>query len=158
VPTDYRIGAEDVLGILFWREMEMSGDVTVRPDGIITIPLLGDVRAIGLTTDQLRDALQKDASKILTAANVTVVVRQINSRKIFVTGQVGQSGAYPLVGPRTVVQAIALAGGLSEYAKSEEIQILRGSATYRFNYKEVMRGKNLAQNIQLLPGDTVMVP
>jgi polysaccharide biosynthesis/export protein len=158
VPTDYRIGTEDVLGILFWREMEMSGDVTVRPDGIITLPLLGDVRAVGLSTDQLKDVLQKNAAKFLTDANVTVVVRQINSRKVFVTGQVGTSGAYPLVGPRTVLQAISMAGGLSEYAKAEEILIIRGSMTFRFNYKEVLRGKKLEQNIQLQPGDQILVP
>ena len=158
MPGDYRIGAEDVLGVLFWREMEMSGDVTVRPDGMITLPLLGDVRAVGLTTDQLRDVLQKNAAKILTDANVTVVVRQINSRKVFVMGQVGQSGAYPLIGPRTVLQAIALAGGLNEYAKSDEIQILRGSTIFKFNYKDVLRGRKLEQNIQLQPGDQVLVP
>jgi polysaccharide biosynthesis/export protein len=157
-PSDYRIGTEDVLGILFWREMEMSGDVTVRPDGMITLPLLGDVRAVGLTTDQLKDILQKSAAKILTDANVTVVVRQINSRKVYVTGQVGMSGAYPLVGPRTVVQAIAMAGGLTEYAKGEEILIVRGSMTFKFNYKEVLRGRRLEQNIQLQPGDQVLVP
>ena len=157
-PTDYRIGTEDVLGILFWREMEMSGDVTVRPDGMITLPLLGDVRAVGLTTDQLKDILQKSAAKILTDANVTVVVRQINSRKVYVTGQVGMSGAYPLIGPRTVVQAIAMAGGLTEYAKGEEILIVRGSMTFKFNYKEVLRGRRLEQNIQLQPGDQVLVP
>ncbi len=144
--------------MLFWREMEMSGDVTVRPDGIITLPLLGDVRAVGLTTDQLKDVLQKNASKFLTDANVTVVVRQINSRKVFVTGQVGQSGAYPLIGRRTVLQAIALAGGLTEYAKSEDIQIIRGSTTFKFNYKEVQRGRSLEQNIQLQPDDTILVP
>ena len=158
VPSDYRIGTEDVLGILFWREMEMSGDVTVRPDGMITLPLLGDVRAVGLSTDQLRDILQKNASKILTDANVTVVVRQINSRKVYVTGQVGMSGAYPLVGPRTVLQAIAMAGGLTEYAKGEEILIVRGSMTFKFNYKEVLHGRKLEQNIQLQPGDQVLVP
>jgi polysaccharide biosynthesis/export protein len=158
VPTDYRIGTEDVLGILFWREMEMTGDVTVRPDGMITLPLLGDVRAVGLTTDQLKDVLQKNASKFLTDANVTVVVRQINSRKVYVTGQVGMSGAYPLVGPRNVVQAIAMAGGLTEYAKAEDILIVRGSMTFKFNYKEVLRGRRLEQNIQLQPGDQVLVP
>jgi polysaccharide biosynthesis/export protein len=158
VPGDFRIGAEDVLGVLFWREMEMSGDVTVRPDGMITLPLLGDVRAVGMTTDQLRDVLQKNATKFLTDANVTVVVRQINSRKVYVQGQVGMSGAYPLIGPRNVLQAIAMAGGLSEYAKGDKIQIIRGNTMFRFNYKEVLDGKKLEQNIQLQPGDTVLVP
>jgi polysaccharide biosynthesis/export protein len=158
VPSDYRIGTEDVLGVLFWREMEMSGDVTVRPDGMITLPLLGDVRAVGLTTDQLKDFLQKSGAKFLTDPNVTVVVRQINSRKVFVTGQVAQSGAYPLIGPRTVLQAIAMAGGLSEYAKTEEILIVRGTTTFKFNYKDVLRGRRLEQNIQLQPGDQILVP
>jgi polysaccharide export outer membrane protein len=158
VPNDYRIGTEDVIGVLFWREMEMSGDVSVRPDGMITLPLIGDVRAVGLTTDQLKDVLQKNAAKFLTDANVTVVVRQINSRKVYVTGQVAQSGAYPLIGPRTVLQAIAMAGGVSEYAKTEDILIIRGSQTFRFNYKDVLRGRRLEQNIQLQPGDQILVP
>lgn len=162
VPSDYVIGAEDVLGVLFWREADMSGDVAVRPDGMITLPLVGDVKAAGLTPIALRETIQEAAAKYLADPNVTVVVRQLNSRKVFITGQVGTPGAFPLTGPRTVMQLIALAGGLTEYADGEHITIMRQEAgktrSFRFNYKDVSKGKKLEQNIQLLPGDTVVVP
>jgi polysaccharide export outer membrane protein len=162
VPADYVIGPEDVLGVVFWRDQEMSGDVTVRPDGMVTLPLIGDVQAAGLKPEALKDQIQTAAAKFLNDANVTVVVRQINSRKVFITGQVATPGAYPLTGPRTVMQLIALAGGLNEYADSKNISIMRveqgRTRSFRFNYKDVAKGKNLQQNIQLLPGDTVVVP
>jgi polysaccharide biosynthesis/export protein len=162
VPTDYVIGPEDVLGVQFWREPDLSGDVTVRPDGKITLALIGDVVATGLTPEALRDLLQKAGSRFLSDANVTVVVRQINSRKVFITGQVAMPGAFSLGGPRNVLQLIALAGGLAEYAEGDKITIIRTDRTHtttlKFNYKDVSKGKNLEQNIQLQPGDTVVVP
>lgn len=163
VPTDYIIGPEDVIGVVFWREAEMSGDVTVRPDGMITLPLLGDIRAAGLKPEALSAQVQQAAGKFLTDANTTVVVRQINSRKVFITGEVRTPGAYPLTAPRTVLQMIAMAGGVSEYADAENIAIVRTEAngtskTMKFNYKDVSRGKKLEQNILLMPGDTITVP
>ena len=162
VGADFVIGPEDVLGVLFWRETDMSGDVAVRPDGRITLPLLGDVTAAGLTPDTLRGQIQTAAAKYLADANVTVVVRQINSRKVFITGEVNAPGAYPLVAPRTVMQLIALAGGITEFANAENITIVREesgrSRSFKFNYKEVSKRKKLEQNIQLQPGDTVVVP
>jgi polysaccharide export outer membrane protein len=162
VPADYVIGPEDVLGVVFWREADISGDVTVRPDGVITLPLIGEMKASGMKSDALRDAIQTAAGKYLTEPNVSVIVRQLNSRKVFITGQVATSGAHALTGPRTVMQLIALAGGLAEYAKSDEISIMRTengrTRSFKFNYKEVSRGKKLEQNIQLQPGDTVVVP
>jgi polysaccharide biosynthesis/export protein len=162
VPDDYVIGPEDVLGVLFWREPELSGDVTVRPDGKITLSLIGDVVATGLKPEALRDQLQKAGSRFLADANVTVVVRQINSRKVFITGMVGMPGAFPLGAPRNVLQLIALAGGLLEFAEGDKITIIRSdhgrTVTLKFNYDDVSKGKNLAQNVQLQPGDTVVVP
>jgi polysaccharide biosynthesis/export protein len=162
VSNEYLIGPEDVLGVLFWREQDMSGDVTVRPDGIITVPLVGEIKAAGMRPDALREQIQTAASKYLTDANVAIVVRQINSRKVFITGMVQNPGAYPLTGPRTVMQLISLAGGLVEYAEAENVTIMRqeGSKTrsFKFNYKDVAKGKKLEQNIALLPGDTVVVP
>ena len=162
VPNDFVLGAEDVIGVLFWREPDISGDVTVRPDGIITVPLLGEIKAAGMRPDTLREQIQTAASKFLTDANVAIVVRQINSRKVFITGMVGTPGAYPLTGPRTVMQLIALAGGLAEYADAENITIMRQdqqkTQSFKFNYKDVSKGKKLEQNIALLPGDTVVVP
>ena len=162
VPAEYVIGPEDVLGVVFWRDNEMSGDVVVRPDGMITLPLLGDIRAVGLKPDALAAEIKKAALKLLEDPTVSVVVRQINSRKVFITGQVTTPGAHPLTGPRTVMQLIALAGGLTEFADKKNITIVRteGGQTksFKLNYNDVARGKKLEQNILLKPGDTVIVP
>jgi polysaccharide export outer membrane protein len=162
VPADYVVGPEDVLGINFWKDTEMTGDVTVRPDGKITIPLLGDIEASGLSPTQLSDRILAVAKKQIQDPTITVVVRTINSRKVYITGQVANPGAFPLTGPRTVMQLIALAGGLTEYADKKNITITRMEqgkpASLKFNYNDVAKGKNLAQNIVLKPGDTVVVP
>ena len=139
--------------MLYWREKELSGEVTVRPDGKISLPLLNDVTAAGLTPSQLRDRLTESSRKFVEDPNVTVVVRQMNSRKVFITGEVVKPGFYPLTGPATVLQLIAIAGGLKEYANAENISILRmeegKSLSFRFNYRDVAARRNLAQNIQL---------
>lgn len=162
LPPEYVIGPEDVLGVVFWREPDLSGDVTVRPDGRITIPVIGEIQAAGRKPDILQDEIAKAAGKYITSVNVVVIVRTINSRKVFVTGRVTTPGAYPLVQPLSVMQAIALAGGLTEFADPKGITILRNehgkSRTVQFNYQDVARGKSLEQNILLLPGDTVVVP
>ncbi len=162
LPADYVIGPEDVLGVVFWRDQDMTGDVTVRPDGMVTLPLLGDIPAAGLTPEALREQIQKAAGKYVQEPNVTIVVRQINSRKVFITGEVKTPGAYPLTGPRTVMQLIALAGGLNEYADAKSITVTRSEQgrqrSFKFNYKDVAHGKGLEQNILLKPGDTVVVP
>jgi general secretion pathway protein A len=162
LPTDYVIGPEDVLGVVFWRDADMTGDVTVRPDGMITLPLIGDLRAVGLKPESLRAAITDAAGKYLEDINVTVVIRQINSRKAFITGEVRNPNGYPLAGTRTVMQLIAIAGGLTEYADGKNITIMRTengqTRTFKFNYKDVSKGKNIAQNIELAPGDTVVVP
>jgi polysaccharide export outer membrane protein len=162
VPSGYVIGAEDVLSIVFWRDKEMSADVVVRPDGKISLPLLNDVVAAGYTPEDLRAQLVKAASKFLEDPNATVVVKEINSRKVFVTGQVGKPGTYPLVGEMNVLQMIANVGGLLEYADEKNIVVVRNEQgqerRFKFNYKDVVRGKNVAQNIPLKPGDTIIVP
>jgi polysaccharide biosynthesis/export protein len=161
-PSDYVIGVGDVLGVLFWREAELSGDVTVRPDGRISLPVIGEIQAAGLHPEALKEQILSAATKYVTDATVTVVIRTINSRKIFVTGRVTTPGAHDLVVPLTVMQAIALAGGLTEYADAKNITILRTEdgkpQSLRFNYKDAARGRNLEQNIQLRPGDTIVVP
>lgn len=161
-PPGYTIGPEDVIGVLFWREPEMTGDHTVRPDGRITLPLIGDLPAAGMTPEALRSQIQTAAEKFLTDANVSVVVRQLNSRKVFITGEVNTPGSYPLTGPRSVLQLIALAGGLTDFADSKNISIMRDERgqvrSFKFNYNDVSKGRKLEQNIQLLPGDTVVVP
>ena len=162
LPPGYVIGPEDVLTVLFWRDKEMSTDVAVRPDGMISLLLLNEVKAAGLTPDELRETITKAASKYIEDPTVSVVVKQINSRKVYVTGMVGKQGALPLGGPTTVLQMLSLAGGVQEFADSKNILILREEngkqIVFKFNYKDVRRGKNLAQNIELKPGDTIIVP
>jgi polysaccharide biosynthesis/export protein len=162
IPPDYVIGPEDVLSIAFWRDKELSADVVVRPDGKISLPLLKDVQAAGYTPDQLTVALVKAASKYIAQPNATVIVKEVNSRKVFIIGQVLRPGAFPLTGDMTVLQLIALAGDVQEWAKSKSVVIVRreeeGERRFKFNYKEVMEGKKVEQNILLKPGDTVIVP
>lgn len=161
-PADYVIGPDDVLTVLFWRDKDMSGDVAVRPDGKITLPLINELHAAGLTPDQLRVRVTEAALKFVEEPTVSVVVKTINSRKVFITGMVGKPGPYPLSGPTTVMQLIAMAGGLHEYADSKNISIVRvvngRQTSLRFNYKEVSKRKKLHQNIELMPGDTIIVP
>lgn len=162
LPAGYVIGPDDVLTVLFWRDQEMSGDFAVRPDGMISLLLLNDVRAAGLTPEALRDEVTKAASKYIDDPTVTIVVKEINSRKVFVTGMVGKPGPYPLTGPTTVMQLLSMAGGVHEFAKAKNIRILRWEngreLALRFNYHDVTKGKNLRQNVELKPGDTIIVP
>ena len=162
LPPDYVIGPDDVLGIVYWKDKDMTTDAHVRPDGRIALPLLNDVLAAGLTPDQLREKLTEESRKYMEDPSITVLVREINSRKAFITGEVYKPGPYPLVTPTSVVQLIALAGGLKEYANGKSIIIMRTEngkpISLKFNYKEVIAGKNLKQNIDLKPGDTVVVP
>jgi polysaccharide export outer membrane protein len=162
VPPGYIIGTDDVLSIVYWKDKEMTTEAQVRPDGRIALPLINEVVAAGLTPEQLREKLEEESKKYMEDASITVVVRQINSRKAFITGEVNRPGTYSLTSPMTVMQLIAMAGGLREYADAKKIVIMRtenGKPTsLRFNYKDVIDGKNLEQNIQLKPGDTVVVP
>ena len=161
-PPDYVIGPDDVLTVVFWRDKDMSGDVTVRPDGKITVPLVNEVAAAGLTPEQLRAQLTELAAKLIEEPSITVIVKAINSRTVFVMGQVGKPGPYKLSDRTTVLQMLATAGGVLEYAKAKDIRVLRTEngkqLSFKFNYKDVSEGKNLKQNIELKPGDTLIVP
>lgn len=162
VPPAYVIGPGDVLGVVFWRQPELSGDVAVRPDGKISLPLINEVEAAGLTPEALRLKVTDAAKKFVTDPTATVVVRQINSRRVFITGMVAKPGPYPLFQSTTVLQLIATAGGVLEFADASNIVIVRDEndrqMSFEFNYKDVARRKNLWQNIELKPGDTVIVP
>jgi len=161
-PPGYVIGPDDVLGVVFRYDRDMTSDVTVRPDGMISLPMLNDIQAAGLTPEELRDRITERAKKYIEDPAVTVIIRTINSRKVFITGEVTRPGPYPLTAPTTVIQLIALAGGLTEFANKGKITIMRMEngrpMSYPFNYKDVMNRKNLKQNIELRPGDTVIVP
>jgi len=161
-PDDYVIGPDDTLSVVFWRDKDMSADVEVRPDGKISPPVINEVVAAGLTAEQLRARITEAASKFVTDPTVSVVVKGINSRKVFITGMVAKPGDYSIPGRTTVLQLIAMAGGLHEFADAKNISINRfengHQVSLRFNYKDVSKGKNLRQNIELKPGDTVIVP
>jgi polysaccharide biosynthesis/export protein len=163
VPGDYVIGAEDVLGIVFWREQDkaLTTDVVVRPDGMISVPMLNDIPAAGLTPEALAKVVEQAASKYIRDSAATVIVRAINSRKVYVIGEVNKPGPVALGGQMNVLQVIAEAGGFLETAKKNDVIIVRQvkgtEQRFKFNYKEVVNGKKLEQNIRLLPGDTVLV-
>ena len=163
LPTNYVIGVEDLLGVVFWREQDkaLSTDVVVRPDGKISVPMLNDIPAAGLTPEQLAASIQQAAAKYIRDAAATVIVREIRSRKVYVIGEVTMPGTVQLGNEMNVLQVIAEAGGFLEHANKTDIVIVRKEngteRRLKFNYKDVVRGKNLEQNIRLLPGDTVIV-
>ena len=160
-PT-YIIGQDDVLDISVWKEPDVSRQVPVRPDGKISLPLLNDVQASGLTPMQLQTQLTEKLKKYFTEPQVTVIVIAINSRRVYLMGEINRPGAFPLVPNMTVLQAISSAGGLTQFANSSKIQILRNEngkqVPYFFNYKDVIRGVKTEQNILLKPGDSIVVP
>jgi len=162
LPPGYVIGTEDVLSVVFWRDKDMSADVVVRPDGKITLPLLNEVQAAGFTPEQLRVRLTEAATKFVEDPTASVVVKEIHSRNAYITGNVAKPATYQLSGDMNVLQLIALAGGLLEYADAKNIVVIRADAGrqqyHKFNYKDVVRQKHIEQNIVLQPGDTVVVP
>jgi len=163
VSPDYVIGPTDVLNIVFWGDRDLSSEATVRPDGKITLPLLNDVVAAGQTPEQLRRRLADAAKRFLKEPPVvTVVVRQVNNNRAFITGQVSNPGPYVLSGPTTVLQLIAMAGGFTEFADKKHILITRiesgAQRAYTFNYDDVVKRRDLSQNLILKAGDTVVVP
>ena len=161
VPTDYVIGVHDVLNIVFWREKDLTVEVVVRPDGKISVPMLNDVQAAGLTPEQLGTAVKEAATKFIRDPGATVMVKEIRSRRVYVIGEVAKPGGFPLANGMNVLQAIAEAGGFLEHADKGDVVIVRQENgrehRFKFNYGEVVRGKNTAQNIKLLPGDTILV-
>ena len=156
----YQIGAEDLLGIGVWGDPRLSGNFVVRPDGRISMALIGEIVVAGQTPTQLESTIAEmlKAKDILRKPQVTVQVNQINSKKYFIQGEVLKPGPNPLVVPTTVMEALVNAGGFKDFANTKKIEILRGAARYKFNYKEVVRGKRLEQNIALKPGDIIIVP
>lgn len=157
-PKSYKLGPEDVIWISVWREAELSRTVVVRPDGKITMPLVGEIQAGGETPEQLSKSITQALMQIMTKPEVTISVQQVNSKKFYIVGEVTKTGSFPLVVPTTVLEAISAAGGLREFANGGKIIIVRGTKRIKFNYKEVIKGKNLQQNILLEPGDQIIVP
>lgn len=161
-PTEYKIGPGDVLNISVWKEEGMQLEVLVKPDGGITFPLAGEIRASGLTTTELTTRLQKSLKRYIPNPVVTVSVLQTISNKIYVVGKVNRPGEYQATRYMDVLQALSLAGGLTPYAESDEIRVIRRTngdkKIYTFDYDEVVSGNQLDSNIILQAGDTIAVP
>lgn len=159
---EYKIGAQDVLKIDVWKEDQLTRTVPVRPDGKITLPLLNDIQAAGLTPMELAGVITEQLKKFVNSPQVTVSVTEINSRRVYVTGEVLKAGAYALLPHMTVLQALSSSGGFTQFARVKNIYVLRtenGKQTkIPFNYKESVSGKNPGQNIELIPGDVIVVP
>lgn len=158
----YQIGPEDVLDISVWKEPDVSRIVPVRPDGRISLPLINDVQASGMSPQQLAKMISEKLRKYLNEPQVTVIVTQINSQRVYVVGEVLRAGAFPLTPGMTVLQALSSAGGFTTFADVKKIHVMRQRdgkhIELPFNYRDVLKGDNPDQNIKLEPGDTVVVP
>ena len=158
----YLIGPNDLLNIFVWKEPELSQDISVMHDGRITFPLIGEVMAKGRTATELKDVITEKLRAYITAPEVTVIVRESRSRRIYTIGKVNTPGPYPLEPGMTVIQAISAAGGFAEWADTKNVLIIRNEdgkkVQLRYNHKEFISGKNLNQNIMLKSNDTIVVP
>jgi polysaccharide biosynthesis/export protein len=156
----YIIGVEDELQISVWREPELSTVVVVRPDGMITLPLINDVKAVGLKTEELQNVLMDKLKSFVNEPQVTVIVRAIRSRKVYLVGEVGHQGTFTINGDMTALELLAAAGGVGPFAKADSIYILREQNGKKiripFHYKKAVAGKS--ENVTLQPGDVVVVP
>lgn len=157
----YVVGPGDVLQVVVWREPSLSGSVTVRPDGFVTLPLVNEVQVVGLKTSELRDTLEKRFREFVTDAYVTVRVEKIASSEVFLMGEVTKPGAYPLTGSDTLIQLLTRSGGLSPFADRRNIRVSRrqGDKVIDFvvDYNAILKG-DLKQDILLRPGDRIVVP
>jgi len=156
-PNKYLIGAEDLLFIQVWREVDFTRPAAVRPDGKITMPLIGDVQAGGLTPQQLTQVLVEKLGSVLTHPEVTVTVSEVRSKKYYIDGEVNHPGFFPLVTPTRVLEALSNAGGFRDFANTKRIKILRGDQVFNFNYNDVSKGKHMEQNIFIENGDHIIV-
>jgi len=157
----YVIGPGDLLGVVVWKEPSVSGPVKVRPDGFITLPLINEIQAVGLSTAQLRETLQKKYKDFIKDPFVTIMVQQIMSNEIFLIGEVSKPGAYPAIGNDSLLQLLTRAGGLSIFADRDDIRVVRRNGNkvteYIVDYDAILKG-DLKQDILLRPGDRVIVP
>jgi len=156
----YVIGAEDVLKIVIWNNAPMSGEFPVRPDGAISIPLLGDVTVAEKTPQQVEEDIARRLvdGQLIRDPHVSVGLTAVHSKKYYIQGEVNKPGWYDLVVPTTIMEGLVNAGGFRDFANTRKIRILRGSQEFKFNYNQVSHGKNREQNIYLEPGDQIIVP
>ena len=159
IQAGYRIGPADVLKVIVWREPDLTSEAIVRVDGMITVPLIGDVQAAGIRPPDLAAEVKKRLERYVETPLVTVSVIQANSARFYVVGQVAKSGEFPLSGRTTVLQGLALAGGFLDFAKTGDIVIVREDQTLiSVEYKKIAAGKDASQNVVLVRGDTIVVP
>lgn len=162
IDEDYRVGSGDVIKISVWKEPEISSTVMVRPDGKISLPLVNDLYITGKTPMEIQQIVGEKLASFVNSPSVTVTVQEIRSKKVYIIGEVGRTGAYQITQPTTILQILTEAGGLLPFAKQKSIYVLRTEngrqERFPFNYKDVLKGKNIEQNIILMPGDTVVVP
>lgn len=162
IDNSYIIGTEDLITIFVWKEPDLTQTVAVRPDGKISMPLLNDIVASGFTTLQLKTEISKQLKQYISEPVVTVIVQAARSQKASVMGEVARSGTYFINGPTTLVQLISLAGGFRDFALTDKISVIREekgkTLKLKFNYRDFIKGKNLESNIQIKPGDIVIVP
>jgi len=162
IHESYVIGQGDLLEVFVWRNEQLSREVVVRPDGKISLPLIQDIQAEGLRVLQLKEQITRRLSEYLENPRVTVIVKEINSYKVSVLGRVVRPGVYPITGNTTLVEAISLAGGFTEWANKRKITVIRDEGgrkqKFRVNYKKIISGKDPSQNIILQRGDTIIVP
>lgn len=156
-PNKYVLGVEDVIFVRTWREPDFTVTVAVRPDGKITMPLVGEVQASGFTPQQLKTDLKEKLGKFVNNPEIDIFVIDVRSKKYYIDGEVNRSGSFPLITPTKVLEALSLAGGFKEFANKKKIKVLRGDKTFKFNYVEVSKGKHLEQNIFLENGDHIIV-
>lgn len=157
-PKTYVVESEDIISIRVWREPEMSGLFTVRPDGKISLHLVGEVQAGGLTPDQLQTKVIEALQTVMNRPQVVVAVHEVRSKRYFISGEVNRPGQYQLVTKITIMEALSMAGGFREFANMKGIKVMRGNERIKFNYKDVIKGNKLDQNIELKPGDHIVVP
>jgi polysaccharide biosynthesis/export protein len=160
--ASYKIGEQDVLNITVWKEPQLSGPVVVRPDGKISVPLIDEVQAAGLTPMELQNQLLEKFRPFLAVPKVSVSIREVNSRKVYVIGQVGHAGTFHINNNTTVLQVLTDAGGLRDYANPKKIYVMRTvngkPVRFPFHYDAVLKGQHYEENILLQPGDTIVVP
>jgi len=162
--SDYLIGPEDVIEVSVWKNAALSKTVTVRPDGKISLPLIGDIKVAGFTPKQLKKIIEREVSKYQQTAIASVIVTEVNSYRIFILGEVASPGAYQMKTRTSVLQAIALAGGLTEFASGNKMQLIRkkkdgtGDEKIRIRFKDLVYKKGNNKNIIMKPGDTIFVP
>ena len=156
----YKIGVGDVLHVSVWEEPQFTEAVVVRPDGMISIPLVSEVPVAGLTPESAEKLLTSRLEKLVHKPRVTVIVQEIHSRMVYITGEVQRPGAYPLTDTMNVVQLVSRSGGLTDFAKSKDVYVLRArnGARVKVDYRKLLKGQSPEMNIELVPGDTVVVP